>query len=56
MAQMPLKVEVEQMMGMGVTIKFSAEKVVDNDEEAKEFGNDMRDLSLAFAEGYGNEV
>jgi hypothetical protein len=56
MAQMPLKVEVEQIMGMGVTITFSAERLVDNEEEAQQFGNDMRDMSYSFAEGYGSET
>lgn len=54
MAQMPLKVEVEMSAGMGITIRFSAERLVDNEEQAEEFGNDMRDLSGSFSEGFGS--
>jgi len=42
-------------MGMGVTIRFAAERVVDNEAEAAEFGRDMNDLSAAFAGGYSGE-
>lgn len=54
MAQMPLKVEVEMDVGMGTTIHFSAERLLDDNEEAQEFGNDMFSLTTSFVEGYGS--
>jgi hypothetical protein len=56
MAQMPLRVEILADMGMGIEIKFSAERIIDDDDEAKEFGNDMRELTGAFSEGYGSGI
>lgn len=55
MAQLLLKSEVETEMGMGVTIRFSAERILDSEEEAEEFGEDVRILSNSFAKGYGGE-
>lgn len=48
------KVTIETTVGMGMTIHQSFESVVDNTEEAEEFGKDANTIFSAFMEGWSN--